>query len=82
MKPPVAAPAEEPTDDCNHLPLSALRRTYHGIEGAAALERLFCGRPCVQEFTMTIDETEVRFHRCKRHAVPREKLGATREDIL
>ena len=63
----VAAPAQEPTDNCNWLPLRAMRHTNPTDD--------LCGRPCVQEFTMTVANIDVVMHRCKVHRISEKKLG-------
>lgn len=71
----VAAPAQEPTDDCNWLPMSAMRRTYHGTEGNAAIVAQMCNQPCVQHWDMRVMKQTVRMHRCADHKLDESFVG-------
>ena len=66
----VAAPAEQPTDDCNWLPMSAMKRTL----GTEAMLKLMCRMPCVQEFTVKIAGQQIEMHRCSGHRLTDEFL--------
>ena len=68
MRTAVAAPSQEPTDDCNWAPLR-LTRTHD-------VNNDYCGKPCVQEGKMAIfgGAMSVEIHRCEEHRVEEEKL--------